>query len=243
MMPGPTLKMRLGQPVIVRFQNHLETEVSVRLHGAHSPSHSDGFPSSYVLQGKSRDYFYPNILPQMKVDKDAGLAAGADGTVHTGNDVPVKTTKACYIPDVGESQSTMWYHDRGMDRTGYNVSKGLAGLAPCFGEPELRLIYDRVLPGLGPDSCKDPERPCVVHDSTLDHLDHPGLHHRNPYDIPIVLQDKVIDPATGQISFDAVGHNGYLGDTLFLNGVACPYLNVWNRKYRFRFLDGSNARI
>ena len=60
MIPGPTMKMRLGQPVVVRFENHLETETSIHLHGGHSPSHSDGFPSFYVLQGKARDYFYPN---------------------------------------------------------------------------------------------------------------------------------------------------------------------------------------
>jgi len=237
LVPGPTLKMRLGQPVVVRFQNHLETEVSIHLHGGHSPSHSDGFPSFYVLQGKSRDYFYPNVLPLTKPDGKGTLTP----------------TRAGLVPDVGEAQSTMWYHDHGMDGTGYNVSKGLAGFAPCFGEHELKLIHDRVLPGLGPDSCVDPELHRVVSDpaesAELEHPEHPGFYrpekepYRNPYDIPIVLQDKVIDPATGQIAFDTAGHNGYLGDTFVLNGVAWPYLNVENRKYRFRFLDGSNARV
>ncbi|AGA24481.1 putative multicopper oxidase [Singulisphaera acidiphila DSM 18658] len=236
MVPGPSLKMRLGQPVIVRFQNHLEAEVSVHLHGAHSPSHSDGFPSFYVLQGKSRDYFYPNILPLKKACKEE----------------PRKTEKG-YVTDVGESQSTMWYHDHAMDATGYNVSKGLAGFAPCLGEHELKLIHDGILPGLGPDSCRDPELCRLVTDpkrvAELEDPDHPGFYrygkepYHNPYDIPIVLQDKVIDPETGQIAFETAGHNGYLGDTFFLNGVAWPYLNVENRKYRFRFLDGSNARI
>ncbi len=132
-LPGPTLKMRLGQPVVVRFENHLEAEMSIHLHGGHNPSHSDGFPSFYVLQGKARDYFYPNMLP---------LYQCTDGK---------------YVPDVGESQSTMWYHDHAMDATAYNVSKGVAGFAPCFGEEELALIASRVLPGYGPDSCKDPE--------------------------------------------------------------------------------------
>ena len=236
MVPGPTLKMRLGQPVVVRFENHLEAETSVHLHGGHSPSHSDGFPSFYVLQGKSRDYFYPNILP---LHRDA-----ADP----------KAPK--YEPDAGESQSTMWYHDHAMDATAYNVSKGLAGLAPCFGENELALLYNRVLPGLGPLSCDDPERDGLklkdgVPDPAMEDPAFPGFYKRrlgcepyfNPYDIPLVLQDKVIDPRTGQIAYDNTGHNGYLGDTFLVNGAGWPKLEVRNRKYRFRVLDGSNARV
>ncbi len=232
-LPGPTLKMRLGQPVVVRYENHLEAEMSIHLHGGHSPSHSDGFPSFYVLQGKARDYFYPNMLP---------LYRESDGT---------------YRPDTGESQSTMWYHDHAMDATAYNVSKGVAGFAPCFGEEELALIATRVLPGYGPESCKDPEidgfklNAAGQPDPNLESEKQPGFYKHelgcepyfNPFDIPLVLQDRVFDEATGQIAYDNTGHNGYLGDTMVVNGVAYPKLSVRNRKYRFRILDGSNARI
>lgn len=233
MCPGPTLKMRLGQPVVVRFENHMEAETSVHLHGGHSPSHSDGFPSFYVLQGKARDYFYPNILPLYKDENGA------------------------YQVDVGESQSTMWYHDHAMDATAYNVSKGMAGFAPCFGEEELKLIRNRVLPGLGEHSCFDPELKSLrktkdnPDPDCLEDQENPGFYRHeigkepyfNPYDIPLVLQDKVIDLRTGQIAYDNTGHNGYIGDSFFVNGVAWPKLEVRNRKYRFRILDGSNARV
>ncbi|WZO98237.1 multicopper oxidase domain-containing protein [Isosphaeraceae bacterium EP7] len=242
MVPGPTMKMRLGQPVVVRFENHLETELSVHLHGAHSPSHSDGFPSFYVLQGKSRDYFYPNILPLRKpMESDKGRAR------------PMCLSPHKLVADDGESQSTMWYHDHGMDGTGYNVAKGLAGFALCFGERELELIANGTLPGLGPKSCEDPERQGVKTSARdvedLEEPGYPGYYKRckepyaNPFDIPIVLQDKVIDPNTGQVAYETAGHNGYLGHTFLLNGVAYPHLNVSNRKYRFRFLNGSNSRI
>lgn len=239
MIPGPMLKMRLGQPAVVRFENHLETELSIHLHGGHSPSHSDGFPSFYVLQGKARDYFYPNMLPLFEHVDEQKKGTGK------------------YSVDVGESQSTMWYHDHAMDATAYNVSKGLAGVAPCFGEEELKLILDGVLPGLGKISCKDPEllelraTPADPDPDCLEHPDHPGFYKHeagkepyfNPYDIPLVLQDRVIDPKTGQIAYDNEGHNGYLGDTMLVNGVAWPYYEVEKRKYRFRILDGSNARV
>ena len=232
MLPGPTLKMRLGQPVVVRYENHLEAEMSIHLHGGHSPSHSDGFPSFYVLQGKARDYFYPNMLPMFKENEK-------------------------YFPDVGESQSTMWYHDHAMDATAYNVSKGVAGFAPCFGERELELINNRVLPGYGPLSCTDPEIDHIhlnadgIPDPAFECDDHPGFYKHelgkepyfNPFDVPLVLQDRVIDPATGQIAYDNTGHNGYIGDTMVVNGIAYPFLDVRNRKYRFRILDGSNARV
>lgn len=239
-IPGPMLKMRLGQPVVVRFENHLETEISIHLHGGHSPSHSDGFPSFYVLQGKARDYFYPNMLPLYEVvDKDIKKGTGK------------------YKVDVGESQSTMWYHDHAMDATAYNASKGLAGVAPCFGEEELKLIKDGVLPSAGEASLFDPE--LMKLEATeenpdpkgLEHPDHPGFYRHealkepyyNPYDVPLVLQDRVIDLATGQIAYDGTGHNGYIGDTMLVNGVAWPKLDVQKRKYRFRILDGSNARV
>ena len=226
MTPGPTLKFRHGQPAVVRFQNHLENEISVHLHGAHTPSHSDGFPTFYVLQGKSRDYFYPNFVP-LKLEKEQDR----------------------WVPDESEAQSTMWYHDHGMDATGFNVSKGLAGFALFYSEKELDLIAKGILPGLGADSCTDPELCERLDDPELEDPERPGYYrygkepYHNPYDLPLVLQDKVIDERTGQISFETNAHNGYLGDTFFVNGVPWPRYQAENRKYRLRLLNGSNARV
>ena len=245
MAPGPRYAFRLGQPVVVRYENHLETEVSIHLHGGHSPSHSDGFPSFFVLQGKARDYFYPNILPLKKAPaKDSKCTP----TVETQECQP-PVTKAGFMVDLGESQSSMWYHDHGMDATGYNVSKGLAGVAKCFGERELKLIAEGVLPGLGMDSCKDPDQMKLSSEKDLEDPNQPGFYryekepYFNPYDIYMVLQDKVIDPQTGQVAYSTAGHNGYLGDTVLVNGEAFPYFDAEYRKYRFRILDGSNSRI
>lgn len=232
-IPGPALPIRLGQPVIVRYENQLDTETSVHLHGGHNPSHADGFPTFYVLPGKARDYFYPNIVP-LKQD-------------------PRSSSGPRFIPDVGESQSTMWYHDHAMDATAYNVAKGLAGVAPTFGQRELQLLRGNVLPNAGPASWSDPEGERLETDphrvAELEDPKLPGFYregqepYHNPYDIPIAIQDKVIDLKTGQIAYDNTGHNGYLGDTIFLNGAPWPYLEAENRKYRLRLLNGSNARF
>lgn len=330
MLPGPTFRFRHGMPTVVRFVNKLQTEVSIHHHGGHNPTHGDGFPSYYVLQGEARDYLYPNILPL----RDAGV--GADG-------------KQITEIDFGEGQSTTWYHDHGLDATAFNVSHGLSGFALWFDELELKLIRNGVLPGLrgvsgneitisdgefrswfvewvvlyalaangapapklanewfelagrvagmkdvinkvvgnagvkaaatlvitapSKDSWKalrdavdktlgagspspasamqfdkaaedlDPDFQKFYHRRDGNTVPGVGTPYFNPYDIPIALQDRVVDLGTGQIVYDSDGHNGYIGNTQLLNAVAWPMAIVKRRKYRLRVLDGSNARI
>src|SRR5207247_7070870 len=61
-------------------------------------------------------------------------------------------------------------------------------------------------------------------------------------DIPQVLQDKRVD-SFGRLIYDPLDHDGFLGDTFLVNGAVQPFLAVKRRKYRFRFLNGSNARF
>jgi FtsP/CotA-like multicopper oxidase with cupredoxin domain len=64
----------------------------------------------------------------------------------------------------------------------------------------------------------------------------------DPYDIPIVVQDRKFN-RDGTLFFDPLDHDGYLGDVWVCNGKAQPKLRVERRKYRFRFLNGANARL
>src|SRR5262249_34706426 len=65
------------------------------------------------------------------------------------------------------------------------------------------------------------------------------------FDIPIVLQDRRFN-ADGSLFFPVFdtfdSNNGVFGDTIVVNGAQPPFLRVEPRRYRFRFLDGSNAR-
>jgi len=61
--PGPTIRARVGEPVVVRQFNDLDQETSVHLHGGHQPAESDGYPADLIPPGGSRDYGYPNALP------------------------------------------------------------------------------------------------------------------------------------------------------------------------------------
>lgn len=64
-------------------------------------------------------------------------------------------------------------------------------------------------------------------------------------DIPIVLQDKRLD-ANGRIVYapnEEEWFMGFLGDVVLANLTAKPRLDLETRLYRFRLLNGSNARI
>ncbi len=64
------------------------------------------------------------------------------------------------------------------------------------------------------------------------------------YDIPLMLQDRTLD-AENRLSYELnekAIEEGVFGDTMFVNGVPTPYLEVANRKYRFRFLAAANRR-
>ena len=60
------------------------------------------------------------------------------------------------------------------------------------------------------------------------------------HEVPLVIQDRNFD-ANGQLVYtdDMLGETG---NTILVNGDFQPYFNVAARKYRFRILNGSNAR-
>ncbi|MBI3935653.1 MAG: multicopper oxidase family protein [Betaproteobacteria bacterium] len=64
-------------------------------------------------------------------------------------------------------------------------------------------------------------------------------------DIPLVIQDKKFDEQ-GRLLYapnEEEKVNGYIGDTVLVNLTPRPHFNAATRIYRFRILNGSNARI
>lgn len=66
------------------------------------------------------------------------------------------------------------------------------------------------------------------------------------YDVPLAIQDRAFN-ADGSFATADAGNmpvlmNGLLADTILVNGAPWPYFQVAARKYRFRLLNGSNAR-
>ena len=115
--------------------------------------------------------------------------------------------------DPNDSPSTLWYHDHAMDITGPNVYSGLAGFYPTSDAHEDDLVA--------------PDRHVLP---------------ASAFDVPLVLQDRRFN-ADGTLFYDPFSHDGFLGDVHVVNGKAQPFLHVQPRRYRFRILDGANARL
>ncbi len=61
------------------------------------------------------------------------------------------------------------------------------------------------------------------------------------YEVPIVIQDREFNP-DGSFFYPPSITNAFFGDKVLANGKVWPFLNVKQGKYRFRFLNGSQAR-
>jgi FtsP/CotA-like multicopper oxidase with cupredoxin domain len=111
--------------------------------------------------------------------------------------------------------STIWYHDHAFGYTRHNVYAGLAGFF---------VITD---PGNEPAGLPS-----------------------GPYDMGLAIQDRMFT-TDGQLWYPNEGITAehpiwipeFFGDVMLVNGKVWPYLNVEPRKYRFRILDGSQARF
>ena len=119
-----------------------------------------------------------------------------------------------------QQATNLWYHDHALGITRLNVATGLEGfyfIRDCD-EDKLNLPSDR-------------------------------------YEVPLLIQDRMFDK-DGSFIYPVVDKGGdpdprvpplwipeFFADTVLVNGKVWPYLEVEPRKYRFRMLNGSNARF
>ena len=61
------------------------------------------------------------------------------------------------------------------------------------------------------------------------------------FEIPVVIQDREFN-ADGSLFYNPTIQNAFKGDRIVVNGKVWPFLNVKQGKYRFRILNGSQAR-
>jgi FtsP/CotA-like multicopper oxidase with cupredoxin domain len=117
--------------------------------------------------------------------------------------------------DENEQPTTGWYHDHALDVTAYNVMQGLAGFYLSTCDLERTLVDDHRIPDRDGDLALD---------------------------VPLCIQDRRFT-RDGQLFYDPLDHDGFLGDVYVVNGRAQPYFKVKRRKYRLRLLNGCNARF
>lgn len=118
-----------------------------------------------------------------------------------------------------QAAATLWYHDHRMSFSGPQQYRGLAG------------FY-------------------LIRDDIEDALPLP----RGAREIPLMLADRSFDE-DGELFYPSLDptlhepgvtlqyhHSGMMGDTILVNGVAWPYLEVDAALYRLRLVNASNAR-
>src|SRR5512133_748784 len=217
--------------------------IVTHLHGGHSGEESDGFTEAWYLPaarnipaGFARvGSFYERFRAEAQRLYGQAWTPGS----------------AVFQYDNDQRAATMWYHDHTLGMTRSNVYAGPAGFYLLRGGPADAV--GGTLPGPAP-ALGDP----------------PGLRY---HEIPLAIQDRSfnadgslfypesraffegLDPSELQIPFipeDACGgpsdispifNPEFFGNTIVVNGKTWPFLEVEQRRYRFRILNGCNSRF
>jgi len=242
--PGPMINAEYGKSAIVRFTNRLDENPMgldrqdfgdpeflflTHLHNAHTAPESDGNPHYSMVSGPKHHGYSPG---QWCDNLYLNWPAGGDAR---------------------EKQTFFWFHDHTMDRTGANVYKGMVGLYPIY-DPVLDMGDETnenglQLPGRrtdNPDGSFDVKYdiPLAFYDVALD--DGVTIHqdmHDGMGDYPEAGNPRTHPEWWGKSFYKHFPNKGFVGDLFTVNGTAYPVLEVKRRKYRFRFLDASIARI
>jgi spore coat protein A, manganese oxidase len=217
--------------------------IVTHLHGGHSSEESDGYAEAWYLPAANN---IPSGYARVGSFYDT-FRSKAEGLLGQ----PWTLGSAVFEYDNDQRAATMWYHDHTLGMTRSNVYAGPAGFYLLRGGPS-DAVGGR-LPGPAPSLG-----------------DRPGTRY---YEIPIAIQDRSfnadgslfypdnraffegLDPSQLQIPFipdDACGgpsdispifNPEFFGNTMVVNGKTWPFLEVEQRRYRFRFLNGCNSRF
>ncbi len=233
------------------FETHKGTDIyRVRMSEFSRPLHSQlpaaklwGYEAQYpgptieAQRGRPIEVHWQNSLPAQhifKVDPNIHGAMPPSPAVRTvphlhgartrseSDGLPEKWftpgNAARYFYANDQRAATLWYHDHAVGITRLNVYAGLSGFYLLRDEAERSMN----LPA-------------------------------GDYEIPLLIQDRTLNE-NGQLvyapSFDdgqplapGVWGSEFFGQLPLVNGAIYPYLNVEPRPYRFRILNGANARF
>jgi blue copper oxidase len=169
-------------------------------------------PTVRVRKGKEFSAEFANAIDEETTVHWHGLHVAWRMDGHPFRPVAPGSTYRYAFP-VHNRAGTYWYHPHPHGGTARQTYAGLAGFFLVEDEDEQRLVEALDLE-LGKT------------------------------DVPLLIQDKVLDD-DGNFVYepDAIAVDmGYEGDVVLVNLTPTPYLEVGTRIYRFRVLNGSNAR-
>ena len=249
---GPVIVATRNVPTQIRFVNNLGNTSGSNLQAwvdgtdqtlhwadplnaeANMCAHMGGMPMGYCAQHYSGPiptvpHVHGGEIPPV-VDGGPDAWFTSDGAYHghgyyTHPGVAAAGNEAVYRYPNTQEAAMIWFHDHVLGITRLNVYAGLAGAYPLI-DPGLSL-------------------PTGLHPVGLQQ----GASGPVDYLVPLVLQDRMFD-VNGQLFFPNLGINPehpfwipeFVGDTIVVNGKVWPFLDVQAKRYRFLFVNGSNAR-
>jgi spore coat protein A len=214
LIPGPTIEAERGQPVTVEWRNELEGPFPVSDTVAPEATDPDGVPVQCVpgLSGGEPDRHSAALTGNTVVHLHGALTPASYDGWAENIFAPGQTAVFHYPMD--QRAALLWYHDHVMGITKFDVYAGLAGLWIVRDERERELAL--------------PEGP--------------------PFEVPLLIQDRNFDTdeqgrLTGRLvhKTDPEVMEAFPPFTV-VNGKVWPVLDVQPATYRFRVLNGSNAR-
>jgi FtsP/CotA-like multicopper oxidase with cupredoxin domain len=214
MVPGPTIETERGRPVTVQWRNELEGPFPVVDTVAPEPADAEGVPVQCLpgLSGGEPDRHAAGLTGNTVVHLHGGLTPASYDGWAENLFAPDQI--AVFHYPIDQRAALLWYHDHVMGITKLDVYAGLAGLWIVRDDRERELEL--------------PEGP--------------------PFEMPLLIQDRNFDldeqgRLTGRLlhKTDPDVIEAFPPFTV-VNGKVWPLLEVRPATYRFRVLNGSNAR-
>jgi FtsP/CotA-like multicopper oxidase with cupredoxin domain len=214
MIPGPTIEAERGQPVTVEWRNELQGAFPVSVTVAPEATDADGVPVQCFpgLSGGELDRHAAGLTGHTVVHLHGALTPASYDGWAENLFAPGQPAVHHYPMD--QRATLLWYHDHVMGITKLDVYAGLAGLWIVRDDRERELAL--------------PEGP--------------------PFEVPLLIQDRNFDldehgRLTGRLvhKTDPEVMEAFPPFTV-VNGKVWPVLDVQPATYRFRVLNGSNAR-
>jgi spore coat protein A len=213
-VPGPTIEAEAGEPVTVAWRNELDGALPVVVTTAPEAVDASGVPVQCVpgLSGGTPDRDAAALAGHTVVHLHGALVPAAYDGWAENLFAPGQD--AVFHYPMGQRAALLWYHDHVMGVTRFGVYAGMAGLWIIRDEREREL----------------------------------GLPEGPPFEVPLLIQDRNFDlddsgRLTGQLvhKTDPETMEAFAPFTV-VNGKVWPLLEVQPTTYRFRVLNGSNAR-
>jgi FtsP/CotA-like multicopper oxidase with cupredoxin domain len=244
--PSASFEATRGIPVQVTWRNNIDVPsimpVDPTLHWA-NPNNIVAPPAPYPLfpPGITAAQNSPvPLVPHLHGGEVQSYSDGGPEEWWTWNGLhgadystvaPTTSNAAVYNYPNSQEATTLWYHDHALGMTRLNVMSGLAG------------YY----------FLREAAATTTITNPTTANFDQYMRQHfpSGVSEIPIAIQDRMFQ-TNGELYFPAAGDNPtihpywmpeFFGNVVMVNGKVWPNLNVTQGWYRFRLLDGSNARF